>query len=60
MDRQAIDVHGRIAFSNAERKCALPKMGSKAPMAERLVVVPSGHLRRELELAFCQPNEGCL
>ena len=32
MDRQAIDVHGRIAFSNAN--CALPQDGSKAPMAE--------------------------
>jgi hypothetical protein len=27
MDRQAIDVHGRIAFSNANR--ALPKTGQK-------------------------------
>jgi hypothetical protein len=27
MDRQAIDVHGRIAFSNAN--CALPKTGQK-------------------------------
>src|SRR5258706_9009206 len=43
MDRQAIDVHGRIPFSNAERNCALPKMGSKAPMAEGPVVARSGH-----------------
>jgi len=27
MDRQAIDVHDRIAFSNAN--CALPKTGQK-------------------------------
>jgi hypothetical protein len=31
MDRQAMDVHGRIAFSNAN--CA-SQDGSKAPMAE--------------------------
>jgi hypothetical protein len=42
MDRQAIDVHGRIPFSNAERNCALPKMGSKAPTAEGSVVARSG------------------
>ena len=42
MDRQAIDVHGRIPFSNAERNCALPKMGSKAPTAEGSVVAHSG------------------
>ena len=44
MDRQAIDVHGRIPISNAERNCALPKMGSKAPMAEGSVVARNGHL----------------
>ena len=27
MDQQAIDIHGRIAFSNAN--CALPKTGQK-------------------------------
>jgi hypothetical protein len=37
MDRQAIDVHGRIAFSNAN--CALPK----APMAEGPVLAQNRH-----------------
>jgi len=41
MDRQAIDVHGRIAFSNAN--CALPQDGSKAPMAEGPVLARNGH-----------------
>ena len=41
MDRQAIDVHGRIAFSNAN--CALPKTGSKALMAEGPVLALIGH-----------------